>query len=56
MKFDLIVTNPPFFDGTSKSLEARNMARHDDYLKLKEIFSGAEKLLKKREASYGLAC
>ena len=46
LKFDLIVANPPFFDGTSKSpYEARNMARHDDYLKLKEIFSGAEKLL-----------
>ncbi len=48
LKFDLIVTNPPFFDGTSKSpFEARNMARHDDYLKLNEIFSRAEKLLKK---------
>lgn len=30
---DLIVSNPPFFDGTSKSPdEARNMARHQDYL------------------------
>ena len=37
-KYDLIVSNPPFFDGTSKSpFESRNMARHEDYLNLEEL-------------------
>ena len=45
-KFDLIVSNPPFFDGTSKSpYEPRNMARHEDYLKIDELFSGIENVI-----------
>ena len=44
---DLLVSNPPFFNGTSKSpIEARNMARHDSYLKIHELFSGALNVLK----------
>ena len=45
-KYDLIVSNPPFFDGTSKSpFESRNMARHEDYLNLEELFEGSSKVL-----------
>ena len=45
---DLIVSNPPFFDGTSKSpIESRNMARHEDYLKIDELFSGVLKVINK---------
>lgn len=45
-QFDLIVTNPPFFNSQSRSpIEARNMARHDDYLKVEEIFNGVNKVL-----------
>ncbi len=44
---DLLVSNPPFFNGTSKSpIEARNMARHDRYLKIHDLFSGAQNVLK----------
>ena len=44
---DLLVSNPPFFNGTSISpIEARNMARHDSYLKIHELFSGAHNVLK----------
>lgn len=44
--FDLIVTNPPFFNSQSKSpIEARNMARHDDYLKVEDIFKGVKRIL-----------
>ena len=43
----MLVSNPPFFNGTSKSpIEARNMARHDSYLKIHELFSGALNVLK----------
>lgn len=45
-KFNLIVTNPPFFNSQSRSpIEARNMARHDDYLKVEEIFTGVDRVL-----------
>jgi len=45
-KFDLIVSNPPFFNGTSKSpYEPRNMARHENYLKIDELFSGIENVI-----------
>ena len=44
---DLIVSNPPYFDGTSKSPdEARNMARHQDYLPPLEFLKGAMWMLK----------
>ena len=45
-KYDLIVSNPPFFDGTSKSpFESRNMARHEDYLNLEDLLEGCSKVL-----------
>ncbi|HHZ95336.1 MAG TPA: methyltransferase domain-containing protein [Flavobacteriales bacterium] len=45
--FDLVVSNPPFFHGKPKSpFHARNLARHDDYLTIDELFNGARKVLK----------
>ena len=46
-KYDLIVTNPPFFTEASKSFEeARNLARHTDYsLTNDELIEGVIKLL-----------
>ncbi len=45
-KYDLIVCNPPYYDGTSKSPdEARNMARHQDHLPIQEFLQGAMSLL-----------
>ena len=45
-KYDLIVCNPPYYDGTSKSPdEARNMARHQDHLPTQEFLQGAMSLL-----------
>ncbi|PZP51486.1 MAG: methyltransferase [Pseudopedobacter saltans] len=45
-KFELIFSNPPFFDNDLKSIKAaRNMAMHSTQLSLKEIFSFSEKYL-----------
>jgi tRNA1Val (adenine37-N6)-methyltransferase len=46
-KYDLIVTNPPFFVEASKSCEeARNLARHTDYsLSYDELIEGVISLL-----------
>ena len=46
-KYDLIVSNPPFFVEASKSYEkARNLARHTDYsLSYHELMTGANSLL-----------
>jgi tRNA1Val (adenine37-N6)-methyltransferase len=45
-KFDLIVSNPPFFSGKPQSPNhARNLARHDDFLSIYEIFEGAKRVL-----------
>ncbi|MBM55025.1 MAG: hypothetical protein CMB32_00510 [Euryarchaeota archaeon] len=42
----MIVCNPPYYDGTSKSPdEARNMARHQDHLPIQEFLQGAMSLL-----------
>jgi tRNA1Val (adenine37-N6)-methyltransferase len=46
-KFDLIVTNPPYFHHASKPLiESRLNARHNDLLSFDELIEGAIKLLK----------
>lgn len=45
-KFDLIVSNPPYFIDAFKSTEqARNKARHADELPFEELISGVLKLL-----------
>jgi len=45
-KYDLIVSNPPFFFPTHKSKDkARNQARFEDALPFKHLFYGASKLL-----------
>lgn len=46
LKFDLIVTNPPYFSRSMKSAaKQRNLARHDDSLPLKDLFKGVAELL-----------
>lgn len=45
-KFDLIICNPPYFDGTYKSDdEDRNRARHNTGLTANELYECAEELL-----------
>lgn len=45
-RYDLVVSNPPFFHGKPKSpFHARNLARHDDYLNVTDLFDGANKVL-----------
>lgn len=47
-KYDLIVSNPPFFEGTYKAgTEARNIARHtDETLSFDDLITGVKNLLK----------
>jgi tRNA1Val (adenine37-N6)-methyltransferase len=45
-KYDLIITNPPFFKDSLASPDMRrNLARHDDRLSLEEIASGSVQIL-----------
>ena len=45
-KFDLIISNPPYFDGTYLSEDAnRNRARHQDNLRVDELYECAADLL-----------
>lgn len=45
-KYDLIVTNPPYFEQSLKStLEQRSYARHADYLPFEELLNGVKKIL-----------
>lgn len=45
-KYDLIVSNPPFFENSSKTDNAhRNQARHSDSLPLEVLFSKSKELL-----------
>lgn len=47
--YDLIVTNPPFYNATLKPEdEARAVARHKDSLPLRTIMAGCRQLLKSR--------
>jgi tRNA1Val (adenine37-N6)-methyltransferase len=47
-KFDLIVTNPPYFSDSLKSSDPRkSAARHNDSLTSEEILKGVSKLMKK---------
>ena len=52
-KFDLIVTNPPYFRNSLKPpSEKRTVARHDDLLKPDDLFSGVKKLLTQNGSFY----
>lgn len=44
-KYDLIVSNPPFFELTHKEISARNKARQQSDLTFEEMINYAEKLL-----------
>ncbi len=44
-KFDLIVSNPPFFEPTHKTPSSRNMARQQSNLTFEELIHRAESLL-----------
>jgi len=45
-KYDLIVSNPPFFSNSLKSLiYARSLSKHDEKLTHKELLTGVKKLL-----------
>ena len=46
--YDLIICNPPFFSGSSKTpSKEKNLARHDDSLSLEELFKGSVLLMNK---------
>ncbi len=47
-KFDLILSNPPFFELTHKETSARNKARQQSDLTFEELIFYAEKLLAKK--------
>jgi len=48
-KYDLIISNPPFYTSTYKELsEDRAMARHSESLTYKELLKGTSKLLSKQ--------
>lgn len=45
-KFDLIISNPPFFKSDLKSTQAdRNYARHNDRLSFEDLIANSKKLL-----------
>lgn len=45
-QYDLIISNPPFFENHSKTVDAlRNTARHNDQLSFAELIGVAEQLL-----------
>ncbi|MFA6863716.1 MAG: methyltransferase [Dysgonamonadaceae bacterium] len=48
-RFDLIVSNPPYFQNALKSPDiSRNYARHDNTLSYKDIFATGDSLLSKK--------
>jgi tRNA1Val (adenine37-N6)-methyltransferase len=52
-KFDLVVTNPPFFSNSLKSEDnTRSLARHNDMLLTEELLTGVDRVL----ASDGRFC
>lgn len=44
-KYNLIVTNPPYFIDSWKSTGSRNIARHADLLSFEDLLQGVKKLL-----------
>ncbi len=54
-KFDLIVTNPPYFDGTySATGKNRNTARHSDRLTDEDIIDGVCRMLKNEDSRFAV--
>lgn len=52
-KFDLIISNPPFFtEDTESDDHDRNQARQEKYLPLKQLLENSNKLLKQRGKIY----
>lgn len=48
-KFDLIVTNPPYFiDSLKSSGDSRTIARHNDLLPFDDLITGVKKLLNEK--------
>jgi len=48
-KYDLILCNPPFFSGSTKTpSRERTLARHDNSLNLQDLFKGSISLMKQR--------
>ncbi len=48
-KFDLIISNPPFYQGTLKSEnEIKRIARYEEFLPMEEFFRKVNNLLKER--------
>ena len=46
-KFDLIVSNPPYFENSLKSpFSERNLSRHNDHLNHQQLLSGCTELIK----------
>jgi tRNA1Val (adenine37-N6)-methyltransferase len=46
LKYDLVVSNPPFFSRSYKSyIERRNLSRHDDRLTFEELIEASRQLL-----------
>ena len=51
--FDLIVSNPPFFDNSLKSYNAnKNLAKHNDNLSYDDLILGVKKILSKNGSFY----
>ena len=47
-RYDLIICNPPYFSGSSKTpSKEKNLARHDDSLSLEDLLRGSVSLMKK---------
>ncbi len=45
-KFDLIITNPPYFiNSLSSPFKSRNIARHDDQLNTRDLIKGVTRIL-----------
>lgn len=48
-KYDLVVTNPPYFEQSLKSsIEQRSFARHADYLPFEELLVGVKQVLSQK--------
>lgn len=52
-KFDLIVTNPPYFKDSLKSQsQTRTLARHNEFLSFEDLLDGVKKMLHEKGKFY----